>query len=669
MAKISTTVTRTVILGSAAYGSPLDITASGTIATAQTGQAGVFVPSMLANARIQNDGHIAGSLGGTASGNAGYGINAQSALTLYNAGLIAGGNAATTSKSSEAGGIGVDLRAGGTLKNTGTITGGNSGNNTMQAVSARGGVGVQSHGGSLLNLGTITGGGGGFSAVYSGTRLGGAGGSGVELLDHAIGANKGQITGGLGGFSTSDHVDGNGGAGLQLGASVFTNSGMISGGAGNSQRSPGNGGNGATAFAGAALTNTGTILGGSAGSRPAGVNRPGYYTGKGGIGVAVYGATLHNAGLIKGGFTPGYNSAGIGLLLEGGNVTNSGTILGGGTELQFSGSANGVDLSGGLLVSTGLIMGGQYVNGGNYGFSAGAGVDISSGTLIAAGTITGGSGYASNLPGYASDGTGVYLNGGTLVAEGTISGGLYVGASIPNTLRDAVAFGTLAGTLIIHPGAVFNGEVAATAGAGDVLELAGTAAGTLGGLGTEFTNFATLTVEAGANWTLAGTTALSLDLPVTDDGRLTLATPVTGTGNIALGSGATLTADQSVSGIGISFGGPGHLNLAAPASFASTITAFGAGDTVDLQHLTATTATFAGGTLTLEDGAATVGTLAFAGTFTSNNFSLSADGHGGTVLSYTTGTAALPHDQPAVASLHNFTLSDRPELIPHAHAP
>src|SRR5581483_10011913 len=68
----------------------------------------------------------------------------------------------------------------------------------------------------------------------------------------------------------------------------------------------------------------------------------------------------------------------------------------------------------------------------------------------------------------------------------------------------AVEFGPDAATLIVEPGAYFNGQVAADAGAGDVLDLAGTSAGTLTGFGSQVLNFASINFGAGARWFIAG---------------------------------------------------------------------------------------------------------------------------------------------------------------------
>jgi hypothetical protein len=101
------------------------------------------------------------------------------------------------------------------------------------------------------------------------------------------------------------------------------------------------------------------------------------------------------------------------------------------------------------------------------------------------------------------------LNGGTLTTSGTISGGqggqggtgFFAGANGAN--GDAVQFGTLASTLIVNPGATFNGQVAANASVNDVLRLRGTqSGGTPITLGTQFTGFSTLTFASGAHWTV-----------------------------------------------------------------------------------------------------------------------------------------------------------------------
>ena len=633
MTTINKRVAVTVKLGSAQYGSPLAITATGTVATGQTGAVSILVPKTVANARIGNKGNIFGGKGGSTTGNAGTAIFAQGALNLANAGLIQGGLADQASQTSEAGGAGIDLRSGGTVTNTGSIVGGVSGESNAQSPVA-GGIGANLRHVALSNFGTIGGGEGGSSI-----NAAGIGWIGVSLADGSSGLNKGHITGGSGGYYYNERAalgyagpfasGGDGGTGVQIANSRFSNAGTIEGGrAGPNEL--GTGGIGVNLFSTGTLSNSGLVQGGAGGYLYDAFGTGGIpYGGAGGTGVSLHGATLVNSGTIIGGGSYAYGSSGgAGVFLEGGAVTNTGTIIGGATNKV---SGDGVDVIGGTVVSTGKIIGGSY----NYlTEKGGIGVSINTGTLVAGGTIIGGYGYSTGHDTrYAPNGgVGVYLNGGTVIANGAIDGSS-VSLQPTQTQADAVAFGTLAGTLVIHPTATFSGQVAATAGAGDALVLAGNG-GTLTGLGTQFTGFDSLTVDTNSLWSLAGTSALALDLAVTDAGHLVLETAVSGTGTITLGSGASLSAAQSVSGIGVAFNGPGHLRLAQPSGFASTITAFGAGDVVDLQRLSATSAAFANGTLTLLKGATNVGSLAFAGTFTSANFGLSSDGAGGTNIGF-----------------------------------
>jgi hypothetical protein len=88
-----------------------------------------------------------------------------------------------------------------------------------------------------------------------------------------------------------------------------------------------------------------------------------------------------------------------------------------------------------------------------------------------------------------------------LTTSGTISGGAGGTGTTTGAAGDAVKFGSAASTLVVDPGAVFNGHVVANASVNDGLELSGTqAGGTAIKLGTEFTNFSTLTFLPGAAW-------------------------------------------------------------------------------------------------------------------------------------------------------------------------
>ena len=95
----------------------------------------------------------------------------------------------------------------------------------------------------------------------------------------------------------------------------------------------------------------------------------------------------------------------------------------------------------------------------------------------------------------------MFLNGGTLTSAGTISGGKGGSGTLLGAAGDAVQFGTVASTLIVNSGAVFNGQVAANSAVNDVLELAGNQSGGTGiTLGAQFTGFSTLDFASGAAW-------------------------------------------------------------------------------------------------------------------------------------------------------------------------
>ena len=163
-----------------------------------------------------------------------------------------------------------------------------------------------------------------------------------------------------------------------------------------------------------------------------------------------------------------------------------------------------------------------------------------------------------------------------MITNGTIIGG-NAGA------RAAVAFGG-DGTLLVNPSARFEGRVIADAGATDVLELAGTSATALAGIGTEFANFHAIGFAAGAEGTLAG--------------------------NIA----------------GLATG--------------ETIFGLTAADAIILDNFSATSETFVTGTgLILGSGAASE-TIGITGSFSTANFSLSADGTTGTRIRAVAGSVA-----------------------------
>jgi hypothetical protein len=313
----------------------------------------------------------------------------------------------------------------------------------------------------------------------------------------------------------------------------------------------------------------------------------------------VVGNSLTNFGAIHGGAsTSGYGGVGVSFTTAG-TLTNYGSITGG--SGGSTGGA-GIDLSAGTLMNqiNGTITGGT---GGSHA-KGGAGVSMTGGTLTNSGSITGGTG------GYAASGAaGVFLNGGTVITSGTISAGK--GGGSGGAAGDAVRFGTVASTLVVDPGAVFNGKVVAIASANDVLELSGAqSGGTAITLGTQFTNFSTLMFAAGASGKVDATKADLTTHPLTIDG-------------------------------------------------------FGLGDALDITNVAAAgmTLTFNSTTdlLTLTKGA-TVIKIGFNSAFAGDHFVLTADGKG-TDVSLAAGAAAtlanLAHDVTNFVGKETFPTSER----------
>ena len=296
-------------------------------------------------------------------------------------------------------------------------------------------------------------------------------------------------------------------------------------------------------------------------------------------------------------------------------VTNYGTIIGGGTnahnaiKLGAGGKyiANGVVInkSGGLITATngyGVLAYGPLTVTNNSGATINAGEDgmfSFGGTLVNNGVI-----LAGNVGDYVSgSGVGFVTNTGTITgAEGVWFQGVGTvtnsGTIIGTASQGSVYFQSSTGSsrLIVNPGAVFNGSIHGFSSASDVIELAGTAAGTLAGWnGVTITNFKTLQFDTGAHWKVAGS-------------------------NATVVSGGTTTAT----------------GLNAPA-----ITGFTIGDTIDLTGFAATSETFASNALVLTNAASAHATLHVQGSFTSGNFFLASDGAGG--VNITEGAVVLGH--------------------------
>lgn len=141
-----------------------------------------------------------------------------------------------------------------------------------------------------------------------------------------------------------------------------------------------------------------------------------------------------------------------------------------------------------------------------------------------------------------------------------------------------------------------------------------------------------VTIAAGSTFTNNGIDRVFGGTTFIDPGAT-----LTGTGTFEAGPGATLEFESAVpASQTIEFGEAGRLDLAAPSSFAGTITSFDLGDTIDLLNTVANYASYDAGTglLTIENGAATVAVLAMQGPASDLLLNTGTDGSGGTLITY-----------------------------------
>ena len=680
---------------------------------------------------------VAGSLSASGNWSVKNGAFVTGTLNLLS-GSIVGGAGADQYQQAGAGGLGVAL-VGGSLANAGLIEGGAGGYG--QVYGGAGGVGLYLGTGTATNTGTIAGGTGGMGPF----RYGGAGGVGVAQSGGVL-TNFGHITGGTGG-QEGMHGDGAGGAGVLMSGGLLTNAGTIQGGnAGQTSYYPRPGGDGVD-IAGGTLVTSGFIGGGAgAAGSPGGVAVR--FSGSGTLvldpGATFGGAVVGMAGdaLVLAGSTAATLS-GLGTAFTG----FSSLVVNAGAQWRLAGPAtlNGsLTVNGALTLHSGLQATGVLVNAGGVfsGFGTVSAPVTNNGTVVAAahhtlvlaGGVGGGGMFQVKSTGFLElDGGGVLnerfsgpgtlklLGAWTMAAPEKLNVPLSIGKAsslsgagvINGTVLDSGTISASGGTLKVA--GAFSGAGALSAAAGATLDVAmgGSIAGALSGAGTLLlvgaTSFATgaklgaarivaesdvtfatslkLTNGLGNMLTLAtslgntlhvsGTTAsltnqgtllatgtgsaqvsvgvvnsglisssgaalqflgaLSNSGAILDQtGSIAIETTVTGKGTMEIGAGGTLTLDlgASVTQTVEMLGQAGVLDLGTPLDFAGLIGGFGGTDKIDLLNTASTSFSYASGALTVLNGAQTVASLRLQGIYTSNNFSLSSDGHGGTFITF-----------------------------------
>jgi hypothetical protein len=689
---ISGTVTQTVVPGKEGnYPGRLSITDTGVIAPTAYGTDGIYAPADLQHAVVINHGSVSGAYGGHGSAAlaGGAGIDFAGGGKLTNTGTISGGQGGYYSglrgRNGLSGGNGVDLTLGGHIDNSGRMTGGDGGvaaqglpgyggtgvndldgtiTNTAAGILAGGygsGIGVVlGPSGSLNNHGLVLGGAGnmvegglvpgtgGYAALLTGgtlTNLGqieggaggignSAGGVGVDIRSGTL-TNSGTVTGGSGGpISTGSAGYGHGGAGIDSYGTVL-NTGVVIGGTGNAAQGTGGPGGYGVILRGGTFTNDGEVTGGAGGTTSSA------YGGAGGSGVSLRGGTFLNNGIIMGGLNSntgrGTNMAGAaGARVDGGTLTNAGTIIAATSYDQQNGGVGlyaGVENSSslGTVFNAGLILGGagSAESLGHNGGNGGTGVVVQDGgSFTNTGTIIGGTGGTY----YGLGGAGVTIqSGGTLITAGTITGG--TGGKSPGGGTEpsgaALVFGSGGGTLVIDPGAVFNGAVDGNGTANSVVVLgAGSATGTIGGIGAAIASVINLQVQAGATWDMEGKNTLPADSLLTDAGSLTVTGTLTDTGPVAVSGALDVSGTALVIGVTLDGGtltASTHGNLViggVKGGTAGTITVESGAAVTGFGAITLApvmddgTITAHGGALSITDAVTGTGTLAIAASST-----------------------------------------------------
>ena len=411
--------------------------------------------------------------------------------------------------------------------------------------------------------------------------------------------------------------------------------------------------------------------------------------------------TVTNFGTIHGAPSGGQVTAGVNLF-SGGTVTN-------GTATDTAALISGYDgvLVGGVvtLVNNGIIKGVASAAGA-------AGVSLASGTVTngsstnAAAVISGSTGIIAADPATVTNFgtiTGVitsveFMSGGDrLIAE---AGSVFVGAVAGGggTLELAGGSGTITGLGVSTKisGSVSMGGVtgfaayvldkASTwtlAGAGDIAggaSLADAGAVIQTGalkLGDTTANAASLTIVAGAKWTIDGAVGIARGTATTSSltvngtlvksvsggtstigvatidaglveaaiGRLDFVRALTGSGALRVDAGAVLETDSIVAKtLTTTFnGGSATLALKATSKFASTIAGFAPTDVIDLIKIAATGASINGSDqLVIVNGGKTVMTLQLTGSYSGATFSVGSDGAGGTDVKMLTVATVQP---------------------------
>jgi hypothetical protein len=562
-------------------------------------------------------------------------------------------------------GVLVKYRAAGTVENFGTISA--SGTNGAGVDLSKGGI-VENY-----SLGVISGTGfgifmtGDLGMVTNNGRISGSHGVAVELGGTVTNTASASISGSVAGIFSQGQP------------AALTNFGDISATASTGAGADIEAGGSIANEAGASLSGGafGVFLAGSMGT----VANYGSITGYHGVAFEAGGRLTNGSGASISGNSAGVFSKGATVTVEnsgsihatgaagldiesGGNVTNNSgaSISGSSFGIFMTGSTGTISNFGGITGYHGIAInaGGSVINGAGGSifansagiFSQGAPVSITNAGSItargAAGADIEAGGSITNSTGAVLSGNsfGVFLSGGSGTVEnsGTISGPSYA-IDFSNSFADR---------LIIHPGAVFVGNVKGGSGS-NTLELA-TGAGSINGIGTpKYSNFQNGVIDANADWILTGSNVLPnlLDNGIVSIGSsLVVSTAVdpSSFGSFILEHNAVLEIAAAQEGsTAIDFQGGSELVVDNTNSFGLNVGSqtysgpqlqnFTFDDVVDLKNFGSSGAAFsydsATGVLQLSNGLNQTASLSMQdSTLGSGAFHLAGDGATGTLVTH-----------------------------------
>lgn len=349
-------------------------------------------------------------------------------------------------------------------------------------------------------------------------------------------------------------------------------------------------------------------------------------------------ATLINSGggqeIYSGGVSNAATVGGFGIQdVWSGGTANSATINGGGVQIVHAGGGSyssdnvagqtqvfGFDLSG-TVIDTGVM---DVMSGGTAQstFLTSGGKQI----VSAGGSTTGINLEILGNQTVASGGTAnsTFLTGGNLYVQ---SGGL-AAAPVLNAGEVVVSAGGVVsgahayeGTLEILKGGIANASI--LSGGLQILE---------GGTANN-----TQIMSGGAEVVVSGTSNNAIIYSGGSETIYTGATvnnvEISGAGTLSIETGAIVSGPVQFEGTG------GHLQLIGATLPSITIDGLAGGDSIDLSNISGTAASYANGTLTVTGANGTVASLSL-GTAPDGTYTVTNDGHGGTLITVTAFTVA-----------------------------